>query len=265
LKNDGTYEMRVAPEADRAMFRIVRQAELYQPLMVHAWWVKPFDSTHPMLRELKRYTETALHPVSIWAGMAPKNRNPAEIKPIDGLPEFIKFDLQIVDEDSAVGDPRFFFRNKGRKRPRGLPGPKLTPEDLCLGRKKILDVAFAVSRERVRRSGLVERVRSLSTFRTVSETQVVQAAINLILSKELCGDLHYTKTRADLPSEICKHLEQRLEMATGESMIDHDPSVVAYQLELDVHYALGLHDISTKGKPFSDLQKYFRDNAYIDD
>jgi len=220
-----------------------------------------------MLRELKRYTDTAFHPVSIGAGMAPKNHNPAHIQPIDGLPRLIKFDLQIVNEDSVTGDPKFFFRNKGRKRPRGLPSPKLTPEDLCLGRKKILDVAFPVSRERIRRSGLVEQVRTLPMFEAVSEAQVVQAAINLILSNELVrGDRHYTRAGEDLPSEIWKHVEQRLEMANGERMSpDHTHSVVARQIELDVRYALTLHDVSTKSKTFSTLEQYFRRNGYIDD
>jgi len=267
LKKDGTYEMWIAPEADRTMFRLVRQADLYQPLMVHTWWIKTFDSTHPMLRELKGYTDTALHPISIWAGMPPKNHNPANIQPIEGLPKLIKFDLQIVDEDSVTGDPKFFFRNKGRKRPRGLPSPKLTPEDLCLGRKKILDLAFPVSRERIRRSGLVDQVRTLPMFEGVSETQVVQAVINLILSNELIrGDRHYTRAGEDLPSEIWKHVEQRLEMANGESMLpDHTHSVVSRQIELDVRYALMLHDVSTKSQTFSTLEQNFRRNGYIDD
>lgn len=267
LKKDGTYELRVSPETDRAMFRLVRQADLYHPLMVHAWWVKPFDSTHPMLRDLKRYTDGALHPISVWAGMAPESLNPADIKHIDGLPEFIKFDLQIIDEESVVGDPRFAFRNKGRKRPRGLPSPKPTPEDLCLGRRKMFDLAFPVSRERVRRSGLVEEVRTLPIFETVSETQVVQAAINLILSNELVGgDRHYTKAGQDLQTEIWKHIDKRLEMATGENLgTEIDASAVAHQLELDVGYALALHKISTRSKPFSDLQERFRRDGYIDD
>jgi hypothetical protein len=267
LKRDGTYEMRIAPEADRAMFRLVRQAELYHPLMMHAWWIKPFDSTHPMLRELQQYTDSTFHPISISAGMVPQSRNPADIKPIEGLPELIKFDLQIVNEESVVGDARFFFRNKGRKRPRGLPGPQLTPEDLCLGRKTILDVAFPVSRERVRRSGLIQVVRAFPLLEAVSETQIVQAAINLILSRELVdGDRHYTKAGQDLQTEIWKHIDKRLEMATGENLgTQIDASAVAHQLELDVRYALALHKVSTKSKPFSDLQERFRRDGYIDD
>jgi hypothetical protein len=267
LKKDGTYEMRIAPEADRAMFRLVRQADLYYPLMMHAWWIKPFDSIHPMLRELKQYTDSTFHPVSISAGMAPESRNPADIKPIQGLPELIKFDLQIVDEESVVGDPRFSLRNKGRKRPRGLPDPKLTPEELCLGRKKLLDVAFPVSRERVRRSGLVDEVRTFSLFEAVSETQIVQASINLILSNELVsGDRHYTKASQDLQTQIWKHIDKRLEMAVGENLgREIDSSAVAHQLELDVRYALALHKISTKSTPFSDLQERFRRDGYIDD
>jgi hypothetical protein len=266
LKTDGTYEMLIAPEADRTMFRLVRQADLYHPLMVHAWWIKPFDSTHQMLRDLKQYTDSALHPVSVWAGMAPKNRDPADIQPIEGLPRLIKFDLQIIDEESVIGDPRFFLRNKGRKRPRGLPSPKLTPEDLCLGRKKILDVAFPVSRERIRRSGLHQRVRRLPMFETVSETQVVQAGINLVLSKELVrGDRHYARVGADLPTEIWRHVEQRLEMADSEGLASDDASVVAHQIELDVRYALTLHEVSIKSKTFSQLEEYFRRKGYIDD
>jgi hypothetical protein len=266
LKADGTYEMRIGPEADRTMFKIVGQPDLYQPLMVHTWWIKPFDSTHPMLRKLKQYTDTALHPISLNAGLAPTSRNLAEIQPIDGLPRLVKFDLQIIDEESVSGDSRLFFRNKNRKRRHGLPGPKVTPEELCLGRKKILNVAFPVSRERVRRLGLTEHVRSLPMFETVSETQVTQAAINLILSNELGSGRHYLQAENDLPNRIWKHIQQRLETGNDEDLLsEHTPSVIAHQIQLDVRYALMLHDVSTESNTFLCLEEHFRRNGYIDD
>lgn len=269
LKLDGTYEMRIAPEADRTMFRLIPQAQLYRPFMYNVLWVKRFDSTHPVLRKLKQYCESPLSPVAVSAAVADSHQKDfSRIQPIKGLPSLVKFELQIVDEGTdADGEPRLYFRNKGRKPPRALTHQTVTPEDLCLSRKNILDVAFPVSRERVRRSGLIDHVRSLPEFADVSETQVVQAAINLAMSDELIsGDRYYSKIEKDLSGEIWKHIAQRYEIANSQPKpSDQDPAVVGHQLDLDVRYILGRHGVRTSGQKFVKLQALYRRKGYIDD
>jgi hypothetical protein len=268
LKLDGTYEMRIGPEAERTMFRLIPQADLYRPFMSSVLYVKRFDSTHPMVRELMEYCNSPFSPVAVMGASAdPQQKDFRSIQPIEGLPSLVKFELQIIEEDASGRDPRFYFRNKGRKPPREVSDRTVTPEGLCIARKKIFDVAFPVSRERIRRSGLVDHVRSLSTFADVSESQVVQAAINLALSDELIsGDRYYSKIAKDLSEEIWKHVAKRFEFADGEPKpLDLDPPIITHQLELDVGHVLGRHGAPIAGQRFAKLQAHFRRKGYIDD
>lgn len=268
LKHDGTYEMWIGPEVERSMYRLVPQADLHQPLMFNLSWVKLFDSTHPVVRDLKRYCESAIRPVVVTAAIGnPKNPDINQIEPIDGLPMLVKFELRIVEEGKDADDPRFHFRKEHRKPDRYDPRGSLSPEEYCRHRRQTFDVAFPVSRERVRRSGLLNRVRELPGFADVSETQVVQAGINLMLSAELVpGDRHYNQIVKELPKKLWDHIYSRYETANGEiKPADQKPAIVAYQLELDVRHVLMQRGVPTAREKFAKLQALFRRKGYIDD
>lgn len=268
LKLNGTYEMWIGPEIERSTYRMVPQAELYRPLMFNVSWVKSFDSTQPVVRNLKRYCESPISPVAVTAALGnPRRLNVNRIDPIDGLPRLVKFELQIIDEGEAGADPRFHPRNEHPKPNREALGDPLSPAEYCRRRKRTIDIAFPVSRERVRRSGLLNRVRELPTFAHVSDTQVVQAAINLMLSAELSpGDRHYSQIAKGLSKKIWDHIASRFETANGKlSPADQEPAIVARQLELDVRHVLMQHGVPTAGERFEKLQAFFRRKGYIDD
>jgi hypothetical protein len=110
-------------------------------------------------------------------------------------------------------------------------------------------------------------VRSLPAFADVSETQVVQAAINLVLSDELIsGDRYYSKIEKDLSEQIWNHVAQRYEIADSQPKpLDQNPAVIGHQLALDVRHILGQHGVPTSGKKFVKLQALYRRKGYIDD
>jgi len=268
LKLDGTYEMWIGPEIERVMYRTVPQADLCRPMMLNVAWVKSFDSTHPAVRELKEYCKAAISPVVVTAARGdPTNPDITQIKTIANLPRLVKFNLRVVEEAESGDDPRFRVRDRPPDPRRSDPREPLSPEEYCWRRKRSLDVAFPVSRERVRRSGLVLRVRELPGFEQVVESQVVQAAINLMLSAELVpGDRHYSQVAGDLPGKIWSRVFSRTETANNDVRpADQEPTAVAQQLELDVRCVFLQHGVSTAGKTFGEVQALFRRNGYVDD
>jgi hypothetical protein len=268
LRVDGSYQMWIGPELQRSMYRLVPQASLYQPSILGVSWVKKFDSTHPFVRELKEYCESAISPVSFAAAIGDPRANDANLfQPVDDLPRLIKFELKIVDERQSGDDPRFSMRTNRRKLQQGPMREPMSPQKLCMYRKQSLDIAFPVSRERIRRSELTRSVRELAGFPDVTEVQVVQAAVNLMLSSELVpGDRHYSQITRDLSNRIWNHVAGRFETANGErGPIEQEPAIVARQLELDVRYALMRSGIPTPARAFAELQALFRRKGYVDD
>lgn len=268
LKLDGTYEMWIGPEIERAMYRTVPQAELCRPMMFNVSYVKPFDSTHRFVDDLKRYCESAISPVVLTAAIG--NRTELDINKLEDiadLPRLVKFDLKIIDQRKNANDPRFLARKGGASLNHAHANPSLSPSEYCVLRRRTLDVAFPVSRERVRRSGTLDRVRALPGFTQVTESQVIQAAVNLMLSSEITsGDRHYTQITKDLPKRIWDHISSRCEIADGKlKPADEEPMVVARQLELDIRYVLLQQGILMAGDKFAKLQALFRRKGYVDD
>lgn len=268
LRVNGTYEMWIGPEPERSMYRRVPQADLYRPWMFNVSWIKKFDSTQPFVRELKRYCESAISPVAFGAAKGdPKTKDINSITPINGLPRLVKFELKIIEESECGDDPRFRMSQKRPKHQQSPTRAPLSPQKLRASRRRILDVAFPVSRERIRRSGLLESVRDLPGFSAVTETQVVQAAVNLMLSAELVrGDHHYSQIGRDLAQQIWNHVSGRFEFANGvDTPLEAEPMIVAHQLELDVHDVLMKVGVPTAGRAFVQLQAEFRRMGYVDD
>ena len=267
LKSDGSYNIWISPEINHFLYRTIPQAELFETMAMNLSWVKPLDTTHEMVRQLKLYCESPLHPVVISAAIGnPNNPSIHQITPVPGWKGILKFGLRIIEQSEAPEDFRFAPINE-RSSPKHEKVKPLTPEELCCRRIKTLDIAFPVSRERVRRSLLVNEIRSLSGFENVVETQVVQAAINLILSGELVpGDKHYCQVTGDVEKTIWKTIASRVELADGVcSQADQDPSLVAHQIELDVR--MTLKHMKTQGLPqdFPLLQEVFLREGYVND
>lgn len=270
LKNDGSYLMAISPEVERAMHRLAPHHQLLRPLVFNMFWIKPFDTTNPILPDLAHYCRSPLAPVLISAGTADFSRHPPNLdslRVVPDLPRLMKFDLKIHHERD---DPEHWILQVGRKVGKCKDGPKpggpiSNPEECIRLRRKTIDVAFPVSRERVRRARLVGAVRNLVGFEDVGADQIEQAAINLVLSAELAdGHPHFVGLGPGLRDVVWKHILTRVERADGENRIeDLEPAIVAAQVELDVTAVLARGGVPTGRAKFRTLQVLFKREGYV--
>jgi len=267
LKSDGSYNIWISPEINHLLFRTIPQSNLFETLAMNVSWVKTLDSTHEMVRQLKRYCESKIHPVVIAAAIGNQcNPSIQQLKPVPGWKNILKFGLRIIEQSEAPEDFHFAPISE-RFSPKHEKIKSPTPEDMCQRRIKTLDIAFPVSRERVRRSSLLLDIRCLPGFEKVTETQVIQAAINLMLSGSLVpGDKHYSKVTGDVEKTIWHLIASRVELADGVlKPADQNPSMVARQIELDVRTTL--KRMKARGLPehFPQLQEVFLREGYVND
>jgi hypothetical protein len=267
LKGDGTYELWIGPETQRALYRTIPRADLYQAMALNVSWVKRFDSTHEAVRDLKRHCESGLRPVAIMAATGdPGDLSGRRLRLLKEWNGFVKFELRIIDEKDAPGDPRFAPRDKPANRD-AASVDELSPAETCRRRNKTLDLAFPLSRERVRRSELTGRVRVLPGYSEVSEVQVVQAAVNLMLSDQLVpGDRHYSRISGDWRQKIWQAVADVSEVADGmHQPSSQPPEHVARQVALDVACMLRKRKLFDATKTFHEQQALFRDAGYVYD
>jgi len=267
LKTDGTYELWIGPEIQRTLYRTIPSADLYQAMAFNVSWVKRFDSTHNMLRDLKHHCESGLRPVAIMAAIGdPGNLSGRQLRPLKEWTGFVKFQLRIVDQQDAPSDPRFAPRDTSVAR--GPVGDdELSPAEICRRRNRTLDIAFPVSRERVRRSELIGRVRALPGYSEVSEVQVTQAAINLMLSDRLVsGDRHYSRLSGNTSQKIWHGVADFSEVADGlQQPADQPADFVAQQIALDVACMLRKRKLFDATNTFHEQQALFRKAGFVYD
>lgn len=267
LKSDGSYNIWISPEINHLLYRTIPQANLFETLAMNVSWIKTLDSTHEMVRQLKRYCESKIHPVVISAAIGnPSNPSSMQLTPVPGWKNILKFGLHIIEQSETPEDFRFApISERSSSKHEKMKSP--TPQDVCQRRTKTLDIAFPVSRERVRGSSLVHQIRGLTGFEKVEETQIVQAAINLMLSWELVpGDKHYRQLTGDFEKTIWQAIASRVELADGTCRpADQSPSLVARQIELDVRTTL--KRMKARGLPehFPQLQEVFLREGYVND
>lgn len=267
LKSDGSYNLWLGPEKHRLLYRTIPQSPLFEVLVMGCSYVKTLDSTHEMVRQLKRYCESKIHPVIISAAIGnPNNPSSHQLNPVSGWKGILKFGLRIIDQTESPDDFRFASISD-RVRPKKEDITPPTPNDICMMRRRTLDIAFPVSRERVRRSTLVHDVRGISGFGEVSETQVVQGAINLMLSGELVpGDIHYCQLSGDFEKTLWRAIASRVELVSNTCKpADLHPSLVAHQIELDVRTTLKNMKALKLPNEFPLLQEIFLREGYVND
>ena len=131
-------------------------------------------------------------------------------------------------------------------------------------RRKTIDVAFPVSRERIRRAALGGVVRAFEGFKDVANNQIEQAAINLLLSAEIAeGRAHFAGFGGDFRKLVWTHILNRIERADGKDTVAGlDPRTVANQIELDVMATLTRSGGRPRGTHFRSLQALFRQKGY---
>lgn len=266
LRKSGGYDFWVGPDVERSMYRMIPQANIVEPIIFNASYIKHFNTTHETIHLMKEYCSLNMHPFVLSMAIGNLD-NPSDLslKEVPGWKDILKFNLEIVDERESPGDARFNAPKKSKLKKHQQP--TLKPEQLCERRKKVFDCVFPVTRERIRRSSILREVQEIDGFSGVSETQVVQAVINLIISGEIAsGVKYYQSYKGDIKRAIWDCVMRRIEVADGGGIeCDISPLSVAHQIELDVRMALKSMKAKTGKKCFSDLQDIFRQVGYIDD
>jgi len=270
LRSDGSYDLWIGPEVRRMLYRTIPKADLFEVMSLNLSWIKHIDTTHQMVRDLKKHCESGLRAIAIGAALGdPSNRRSTDLRDVAEWKNIVKFGLQIIDESEHPDDRRFHIAVKQRspKKDKMRAGQHATPAEICQRRTKTLDIAFPVSRERVRRSGLASEVRALPGFRDVTETQVTQAAINLMLSDELVpSDHHYVRIGGDYRKKVWTRIAAHSEQADGRSSpSNYAPLLVGRQIELDVRTLLNRVGLKTKGSSLAQAQEVLLQMGYVND
>ncbi len=264
LKNDGSYWISISPEINRVLHRLVPHHQLIQPIIFNLFWLKKLDSTNPLLLKIEEFCRSRLGPISITAATAIPDPSSeiSSVSPILDLPRFIKFELNIYREKEVAADHWMLRLGTSRIKaaPRSAPrGDTLSPEKCRERRRQTIDVAFPVSRERIRRAGLISAVLGIQEAKDLTEEQIEQAAINLILSAELSGGRpHYLGIGANLSDVLWKHIYNRVEVANGKSAVATiTPDLVLRQARLDVAAVLSARGTSVKTMKPRSMQAMF--------
>lgn len=271
IQNDGGYLVVISPDIERAMHRLVPHHRLLNMLTFSVSWVKRLDSTNEFLVSLTEYTKKVLSPVVITAYSMVGNVEPksaAEFTPIVKLPLLVIHNLGIYREADApehllsIGKVATKIDNQHKRSPK-----KNSPKDINVARLMTIDNAFPVSKERVHRAGLIEKVRCIDGFETVTAPQIEQATINLVLSSELTGgQLFYLGLGEDYKKTIWEHVFGRIELTSMENEIEKmSATSVAKQVELDIKTMLINNGILLQGSTIRSMQNLLSSMGYVDE
>ncbi|MBP1881802.1 hypothetical protein [Sinorhizobium mexicanum] len=249
LRRDGSYLFGMQPNLRRGMYRMSKDQDLQDVIFFGATWIKKIDSTNPILLQWKDDTRSKLSPVLVSLATAQSKFGIPQIDTIKRVPgalTFVKFDLKIASEEE---NPNHLLLDIVDGRKPSLGKPKIAkPREIAQRRQRVIDIAFAVSRDRVRRLKLHEQLVDHLKVDDITIAQATQAAINVQLSREWCGLDHYPME--DFSAETWwDRTFFRVEMTTLPDTIGKiEIAVVTRQLELDVAAVLRGHgaEVSTK-------------------
>jgi|TARA_R110001632_G_scaffold81367_4_gene181271 hypothetical protein len=267
LCRDGSYLFGIGPNPRRMITRMVRDDTLANPIFPSATYIKTVDSTNEILLEWKEYLSTGLFPVRVMAAtveMRDGVPDMATIAPIPGAESFVTFNLKIVTEEEV---PEHFFlwvtdRKNGEKPKTQKPESK--PKNVAYARRRVIDGVFPVTRGRIRRSGLVARIRANHSNLEISVSQIEQAAINCMLSSEYGNDRPHFDDLPDIHETWWQRISTRVEIAGQSDAINSlSDKAISEQLELDVSHTLRTHGAPISAK-FETNQKLFMRLGYGD-
>ena len=271
FENNGTYKLAIGPDTIRRSHINTPNRQLVDPMYFGLSWVKPLDSTHPFLFEIARYAQQSFAPFILsFAKMRDMgNLVPENIVPIKGVPSILKHHLSVTwpDEDGRFFPSMFSSDQKEIKYREPKNSSPNHPNTVSTRRKKTIKIAFPITQHRLRLLDIYLEVRNILKADDIANEQIDQAAINCILSNELCsGGIHYKTLNGDIQKKIWGHIYERVELITR----NHDfswitPKMVAYQVELDVASTLSSVGIPVRGKKLSQLQRMFLRKGYVND
>lgn len=259
LKNDGGYLLGLQPNYKKMSVRMLRDRSLVQAIFTGATWIKTLDTTNPMLLDWRDYLRSKLAPIKIMFATAKSVNRIPQMDTFQLVPEaitFVKFDVRITSQEE---EPEHWFLKivgGSAQRLKGRGPVKDTPNDVAVARKRIIDTAFPVSRARIRRAGLADQVRALANNSEITASQVEQAAINLMLSREWTGADHYVGID-DLEREWRARVGKRVEVCRDpDKLAELQLTDLIAQISLDVEYALREHG-ATRSPKFATNQRQF--------
>ncbi|CDZ68001.1 Hypothetical protein NGAL_HAMBI2605_62840 [Neorhizobium galegae bv. orientalis] len=257
LRRDGSYLFGMQPNLRRGMDRMSKDQDLQDVIFFGGTWIKKIDSTNPILLEWKDATRSRISPVLISLATAHAKFGIPQIDTIKRVPgtlDIVKFDLKIASEDENP-DHALINIVDDRKRSQGRP-KVATPREIAKRRQRVIDSAFPVSRDRVRRLNLHHRLVDHIKVDQITVAQATQAAINVQLSREWCGLDHYPIEDFSAEGWWDRTLD-RVEMTTVPNLIGEiELAILARQLELDVTTVLRDHGAEVSPK-FNVNQRHF--------
>jgi hypothetical protein len=262
LKSDGGYLISMQPNWPRTLNRVVRDDALIDLLAAGATWIKTIYSTNPALREWKEYLRSKIAPIKVGFAIAkfvdglPRFDN---IEAVPGALSFVKFGITIETEEEKP-DHRLLavVKGDGRRRPQPHGREKWSPKNVAAARSNVIDSAFPISRVRIRRALLTDRVSALADA-SLDRSQVEQAAINLGLSQEWTAGRNFYVGVEKLETEWWDRIRCRVEIAGMDDPLSNiDPIVVLHQLTLDVEHTLRHHGATISTKFHANLKLFKR-------
>ena len=267
LCRNGSYFFGIGPNPRRMITRIVKDDALASPIFPSVTYIKTIDSTNPILLEWKEHLSTGLFPVRVMAATtAMRNGVPdmEKIAPIEGAHPFVTFNLKITTEDEAPDHFFFWVANKETGKKPKTDKAQSKPKEVADSRRRLIDRVFPISRGRIRRSGLTQRIRSSYSKLEISASQIEQAAINCLLSKEYGnGRLHFSEL-SNIHDEWWQLVGNRVEIAgPSDAIVSLTDEAICHQLELDVAHTLRKHGAAVSAK-FATNQKLFMRLGYGD-
>jgi hypothetical protein len=283
--NNGGYLLGLSPEPERWQARATAGEILLEPLLMMPVWVKPIDTTHPMLRSLVDYQKGLIAPFMLDAALMrgvlrqttffPRLGSP--FRAIPGLQPLIKFECTFVNESDTTLPPtaqivlRTHRLSKARKRSgrKSLaPPPPVSPAHQSAKRRRVLDTLFPVTLFRARKSGLLAQARNQTSVPNLQNWQLEQAVANLVLSREFCaGRFHYVSlSKSDLSHQIIRAAREHIELADNrDSLTGIGPTEINRQIGLDAQYLLMNNGQNVTKLNLPDLQEALRRKGFFID
>lgn len=266
FNSDGSYDLGIGPNTVRHSLSHSNNWYFHDLAYMGISWVKHMDSTQEILRDIAKYADGPFAPFYLSVcqlnGNSPPTRS--SLSPIEEVTPILKYEISVVRE----GDGKYFPNMMGGEEVvvGNTPDPdkSRSPESVASNRKTVLKNMFPITVANILKSELLQLVRSEFAGVALSNDQILQAAINCIVSQELCDDsLHYREFGDQEMESVWEYLFQRIEVP-GEVLQKNIPrsADVAVQLQLDVRSVMRQRGVPAHNLNFEEQQKIFLDKGY---
>jgi len=243
LLNDGGYLLGIAPNSDVIRNKIRGSDRLSEPIVGGPLFIKGMTTRQPFLSTFREYIETNAIAPFVFSGLQWTHPSTAP-EAIAGMPRILKFATRFTDEDGVTegsfpeamlgvrdrGTARKLIR-KGRRFMRSAP----VDSSAIPGRREDqIQRHFPATCWRLLDTNTIADFRARHASLPISESQAIQAFVNLTLSTEICGAFHYKGiSRSDLPQIVHAKINERFELADSSPLPVFDDERLLKQIVLD--------------------------------